>query len=133
MDPQHGNELPPAPDCRAFRAGLDAYFLGLQGERSAAVEPHAATCPACREFLSIARELSCRDFAAFLDEYLDERLSAARRAVFDRHLALCDDCVRYLQSYEAATRLACSAFRDPDGQVAPAVPPALIAAILAAR
>jgi anti-sigma factor RsiW len=68
----------------------------------------------------------CREVIAFLDEYVEERLDGARRAEFDRHLAVCRSCVAYLGSYRETirmARLASPAIED--------MPPELITAILA--
>lgn len=139
MDAQPGNATPAAraaqrsdssAACEAFRTALDAYFLGLPGAFEQAVEQHAADCSACAGFLTRARELSCRDFVAFLDDYLEEALAPDRRATFERHLALCDDCVRYLQSYEQTSVIARSA---SEWQLPPRVPAELVLAILKAR
>ena len=56
--------------------------------------------------------LSCRELVSFLDDYLAEELPPERRAVSERHLALCDDCRRYLQSYRATVELSRAAFAD---------------------
>lgn len=136
MDSHPGNadsasraDLRSPAGCDSFRAALNDYFLGVTGDATAAVEGHAAVCPACAEFLARARELSCRDFVAFLDDYIEDGLTTERRAVFERHLALCDDCVRYLESYRTTIALARVAFADPDWELAPRVPAELLDAI----
>lgn len=76
-------------------------------------------------------DLTCREMADFLDDYLSGDLASAMRVVFDEHLAECPDCVMYLQTYEATIRLARDAVgTDP---VPPTVPAELVQAILAAR
>jgi len=77
------------------------------------------------------RELTCREIADFLMAYDDGELPPPERAVFDAHLAVCPDCVAYLQSYRATVALGKQAFRD--GDAATAVPERLVDAILAAR
>ena len=73
--------------------------------------------------------MNCREFADFLDDYLSGRLTVAEAAEFDRHLAECDDCVAYMQTYRATIDLSRTAFADGS---APAEAPAqLIRAILA--
>jgi predicted anti-sigma-YlaC factor YlaD len=78
------------------------------------------------------RALSCREVVEFLADYLEEGLQAEVRAAFERHLALCVDCRRYLDGYVQAIRLGRSAY-DPDDATAQAVPEELVAAILASR
>jgi len=142
MDSHPGQDRPaPAPagasaavpaalsaHCDAFRAVLNEHYLGRPVD-PAALDAHPGACPACAAFQRLAAELSCRDFVRFLDAYLEGELEPARRAVFERHLALCDDCVRYLQSYQATVALGRGAFADPDRELAPLVPAELLAAI----
>lgn len=77
-------------------------------------------------------ETTCRDVVAFLAAYLDGDLPPARRQEFEAHLALCPDCVAYLESYRETRRLGALAY-SLDGPVPEDVPEALIEAILAAR
>jgi anti-sigma factor RsiW len=74
-------------------------------------------------------ELTCRDVADFLMAYLDDELEPQQRAAFESHLGECDECVRYLRSYDATVRVARAAYAEPD----PAVPERLLRAIRAAR
>lgn len=76
-------------------------------------------------------ELSCRDLAAFLDDYLADMLEPAGRASFEEHLAACPDCRTYLRSYADTLRFAKDAYADEP--VADAVPEGLVRAILSAR
>jgi anti-sigma factor RsiW len=50
--------------------------------------------------------VTCRDFADFLADYIDDALPAAIRRQFEAHLAECPDCVAYLQQYRDVIRLA---------------------------
>jgi anti-sigma factor RsiW len=76
-------------------------------------------------------DLTCRDVADFLMAYLDRELDPNRRTAFEAHLAECDECVRYLRSYDRTVRLAKAAGRDPDEPAD--VPEQLVRSILAAR
>ena len=58
----------------------------------------------------------------FLDAYLAGELSAARRADFRLHLALCRPCRKYLASYRRTVQLARAAGQS-DSPAAPAEPP----------
>lgn len=94
----------------------------------AEVEAHRDACAPCAEIFRMAHETSCRELAGFLDDYVEGRLSQERRAVFERHLSICVDCVRYADGYRRALHLAADAGGDDA-----AIPPELVAAILAAR
>ena len=77
--------------------------------------------------------MTCRDFIAFLDDYLAGELPTETRVVFDGHLQCCADCRNYLDSYEKTVRLGKQAFASLDEDVAPgSVPEPLIRAILSA-
>lgn len=105
----------PAPSCAAcadFRAALAEHYLGRPV--GAGELEHASACAPCAEFERLAAELSCRDFVRFLDAYLEGELTPERRATFERHLTICDDCVRYLESYRATVALGHAAFEPFD-------------------
>lgn len=75
------------------------------------------------------RMLRCNEMTAFLDAYLEERLSPAVRAVFERHLELCDACVRYLDQYRHTIALGRAALGDARAET---MPDELVDAILEA-
>ena len=75
--------------------------------------------------------VTCEEVHAFLDDYVGGELAAPRRDEFERHLARCRSCAAYLETYRATVALARAAHRELE--LAAAVPPELIAAILAAR
>ena len=79
--------------------------------------------------------LTCRECIEFLMDYLDDALSTEARLTFERHLAACANCVRYLESYKTTTKVCKKAFdeRAGEGDGLAAVPEELIQAILAAR
>lgn len=77
--------------------------------------------------------LTCRECVEFLMEYLDETLDADVRATFERHLAACANCVRYLESYKVTTTICRKAFEVHESDVSLDVPEELIQAILKAR
>jgi anti-sigma factor RsiW len=78
-------------------------------------------------------DLTCRELVDFLMAWLEGDLPPRQRAAFDAHLAVCEDCVAYLRSYEATLRLERRALEAPEAQVPDEVPERLVAAILAAR
>ena len=76
---------------------------------------------------------TCREWIEFLWRYESGELSHTERATCDAHLARCQPCVRYLQSYEETTTLGRSVFATPEGPVPDDVPEELVQAILSAR
>jgi anti-sigma factor RsiW len=77
--------------------------------------------------------ITCRELIEFLHLYLDGELPPDRRAEFDRHLAVCDSCVHYLETYKTASALGRNAWTEPEALVGEEVPEELVSAILAAR
>ena len=79
--------------------------------------------------------MTCREFTEFLNAYVDGTLAPAETAEFDRHLAVCSNCVRYLETYKQTIELTAAAFegeRDGAEPLPDDVPPDLVKAILAA-
>jgi len=79
------------------------------------------------------RAMTCRELADFLMDYLNEDLPSEVRQSFDRHLALCPNCVAYVRTYRTTIELGRRAFADADAEAGAEVPPELVQAILAAR
>jgi anti-sigma factor RsiW len=77
--------------------------------------------------------VTCKDFASFILEYLENELDGTTRATFEQHLSICPNCVRYLAQYRATIAAGRGAFQAPSGTLPPDVPEDLVAAILAAR
>jgi anti-sigma factor RsiW len=77
--------------------------------------------------------VTCREFADFMADYLSGELEPALRQPFDDHLNLCVNCQRYLTSYRETVALGKRAFEDEDAVLPPDVPDDLVKAILAAR
>ncbi len=81
--------------------------------------------------------MTCREATEFLMDYLEGALPEAQKAEFERHLHLCEACVRFLDTYERTARLGSQCCGGQQG--APAAgeplkaPEGLIKAILAAR
>lgn len=78
-------------------------------------------------------KLTCREFVAFLAEYLEGRLPDDQLARFNGHLARCPSCASYTRSYQDAVRLGKRAFPGPDEPLPGDVPEDLLRAILAVR
>lgn len=79
------------------------------------------------------RGVTCREFAAFLADYLDGELPRSTRTEFDFHLSRCPSCVAYMNTYRATQRLVMAAMTMPDGPVPAEVPEELVQAVLAAQ
>ena len=77
-------------------------------------------------------ELTCRELASFVMDYLDGALPGAERTAFEAHLAACPECVVYLRSYRDTVPLAKTHGVPDDARVAD-MPEDLIDAILASR
>lgn len=77
--------------------------------------------------------ITCRELIEFLMEYVEGTMDSARRAEFDRHLAVCPSCVAYVQGYIETIRLGRESMRTTDDAAPPGVPEALVRAIMAAR
>jgi anti-sigma factor RsiW len=76
--------------------------------------------------------MTCREFAQFLDSYLAGELSPEEVAEFQRHLAVCDHCVAYLDGYQKTVD-AVRRLRDSEADVPETVPEELVQAILLAK
>ena len=74
--------------------------------------------------------MTCRECAEFLADYLTGELPTEVRATFEAHLAICPNCVTYLDQYQATIGAGKAAFAD---EVADDLPEELIRAILATR
>lgn len=77
--------------------------------------------------------MTCREFVEFLEAYLSRDLGPAEQAEFERHLAACEACRRYLESYRKAVELGKRAFEPSADPVPPQVPESLVRAILKAK
>jgi anti-sigma factor RsiW len=76
--------------------------------------------------------VTCREFAAFIADYLAGELPGETRGVFERHVALCANCRTYLSSYRSAIEAGRRAFAADASALPADVPPELIAAIVSA-
>jgi anti-sigma factor RsiW len=77
--------------------------------------------------------MTCREFAAFIADFLSGELPDAERQAFEGHLHACSSCARYLEGYRATVALEKQAFDDQEAQVPHDVPDELVDAILRAR
>ncbi len=77
--------------------------------------------------------LRCREFVAFLADYLEGRLPVAQVRAFEEHLSRCPPCVTYAETYAQGIFLGRVAFSAGDAPVPDDVPEDLLRAILRAR
>ncbi|MGE3842960.1 MAG: anti-sigma factor [Vicinamibacterales bacterium] len=77
--------------------------------------------------------MTCLEFTEFISDYQTGELPEPSRTVFERHLSRCDNCRRYLTSYEESAKLAKLALEPQDSRLPADVPDELVVAILAAR
>lgn len=72
--------------------------------------------------------VTCEELIGLLHDYLADELPAESRREIDRHLAICDSCVAYLDSYRKTIALARATAEPPED-----LPEELVRALLAAR
>lgn len=77
--------------------------------------------------------MTCRELIEFLWKYVEGELSESQRATFDAHLAVCPECVQYLESYRETARLCGEAFAGSAAEIPTNVPQEFVRAILDAR
>jgi anti-sigma factor RsiW len=103
------------------------------------VDPNAGPTPwdwagilgsGSRELLKEIAPVTCRDFADFLLDYVEGALPTDTRRRFDEHMAICPDCVHYLQHYTETVKAGRLAMVD---DLPEDVPEELVSAILRAR
>jgi len=74
--------------------------------------------------------MTCRELADFLGDYLAGELGSDVNSRFQEHLAVCPNCVRFLEQYRQSVDLGRAAFADVEAAVPSAVPEDLVRAIL---
>jgi len=77
--------------------------------------------------------MTCKELIEFLSDYLAGELPRDVVAAFEKHLAICPDCVAYISSYQKTIDLAKEAILTPDTPVPDDVPEDLVDAILATK
>jgi anti-sigma factor RsiW len=78
--------------------------------------------------------MTCRELVGFIDAYISNELPPGERVCFEQHLAECDACVDYLDSYKSTVAMGKLAFAKIDSSEIPQdVPHDLIDAILNSR
>ena len=77
--------------------------------------------------------ISCKEFEEFILGYLEDRLPAGQRRVFELHLKICPECRDYLAAYRRSIEIGKVVFQEPSAPVPDDVPEDLVEAILQAR
>ena len=78
--------------------------------------------------------MTCHEFTDFIMAWLDGELPPEQKAVFDKHMDACGDCVRYLESYRQAVALGQGAYEPVTEQaLRDEIPEELVQAVLEAR
>lgn len=75
--------------------------------------------------------ITCAEADRCIDDYLDDRLPAERRRLFDWHMRICGPCQRYLRAYSKTVAL--TAATGSAEAAGPSLPETRIKSILAAR
>lgn len=101
----------------------------LAPETAREVEAHVASCPSCAEFHATALEITCREVAEVY-EYIENTLPADKRAVFERHFAICSDCRNYVDTYRATMRMSEAALRASSAAELPPVSEDFVRSVL---
>ena len=71
--------------------------------------------------------MTCHELSDFLLDYVSNELPDATREMFERHLSVCPDCRRYLDSYRKTIAMSRVAFAAPPAHSTPPAPPAAFA------
>lgn len=77
--------------------------------------------------------ITCRELIDFIAGYIDNTLAPSARIEFERHLAVCPSCVRYLESYRRTIKLGKMALAPTEDPASGSVPEGLLQAIRKAR
>lgn len=77
--------------------------------------------------------ITCGEFEEFIHDYFEDRLTPARKRVFELHLKICAECRDYLKAYWHAVELGKTVFKQAQDTVPAEVPEDLVTAILEAR
>jgi anti-sigma factor RsiW len=57
-------------------------------------------------------ELTCKELVEVITDYLEGRLPAERRLLFEEHLAFCEGCRTYLEQLQETIRLTGTLIED---------------------
>ena len=77
--------------------------------------------------------MTCREFIDFIIDYVSGELASDVSSAFERHIADCPDCYKYLTQYRTTVAAGRQAFAGEGDGVPGDAPEALIQAILRSR
>lgn len=78
--------------------------------------------------------MTCHEFTDFIMAWLDGELPPAQKAIFDKHMDACGDCVRYLENYRKTVAMGQAAYGcESETALSEEIPEELVQAVLAAR
>lgn len=77
--------------------------------------------------------ISCREFEAFILDYLDGSLASAQKKKFEWHLRVCRECREYLAAYKRTIEVGKTVLGPADESVPAEVPEDLVKAVLDSR
>lgn len=77
--------------------------------------------------------ITCKEFDAFIQSYVDNELADNKRELFEWHLRYCSECSEYLLAYQRTIELSNAVLNSDNTTVSDDVPEELIKAILEAR
>lgn len=81
--------------------------------------------------------ITCQEVTEYLMAYLNGELASDEQSAFDKHLAVCPQCVAFIQTYRLTVDLERAAFTSPanpaETDIVEEMPEALVQAILAAQ
>ena len=76
--------------------------------------------------------IDCKTFETFIVDYLEDRLTAKQKFVFELHMRICRECREYLRAYRASMELGQLVLTD-EPLLPDEVPEALVTAVIDAR
>ena len=77
--------------------------------------------------------ITCKEFDAFIVDYLDNSLPQTQRERFELHMEDCRACAEYLEAYKRSAELSKQLLASPDEGLPEDVPADLIAAVVDAQ
>ncbi len=77
--------------------------------------------------------MKCRECFQFIIDYVENDLTAEVRTTFEQHLADCQPCLDYLESYRLSIKIGQQVCCNTESEALEEMPSALIALILAAK
>ncbi len=77
--------------------------------------------------------ITCKEFDAFIVDYLDDGLPEKQKAKFESHMRECTACREYLDAYKSSISISKHVFASLDTDLPEDVPADLITAVIDAQ